>query len=362
MWTDLPVEQLAATPVGEIATTAPPQRWHGPLRQLGTHCHQGAWVVCGPRDVAQALASPALGVVPPAAPDGPAARLVARMARFCDGADHRRRRDLVTGLLPPVAEVVTIAGARANHYLRRRVAVFDIMPMARVLPAEVLARALGLPPPEADRAAALTGELCDALTAFLPPGKETGGAADAAAAELVALMASLGHRGQERAAAAVSILFQARDATAALIGTTVLTGTTGLTGTGALAAPGAGAANGSASPMTAAQRVDHVLRRDAPVQCTRRTALADTRVGEVVVPAGAPVWVFVATAERGTGTPATFGSGAHACPAAAHAAAIARQVVTVLEADGWRPAGGQRVEYEPRPNVRIPVRVLVSRS
>jgi cytochrome P450 len=360
MWTDLPAEQLAATPVGELATAAPPQRWHGPLRQLGTHCHQGAWVVSGPRAVAQALASPALGVVPPAAPDGPAARLAAQMARFCDGPEHRRRRELVTRMLPPAADVARAAGARANDYLRRRVAAFDIMPMARLLPAEVLARALGLPPARAERAATLTGALCDALTPSLLPRNGTGSAGDAAAAELVHLMASLGHRDDEHAAAAVSILFQARDATAALIGTAVVAGTASLAAAAARA--GNAAEAGGRGPLTAARRVEQVLRGDAPVQCTRRVALAEARVGDAVVPAGATVWVFVATAERGTGQPATFGSGAHACPAAAQAAAIARQVVTVLEADGWRLAGGQRIEYEPRPNLRVPVRVIVTRS
>jgi hypothetical protein len=59
--------------------------------------------------------------------------------------------------------------------------------------------------------------------------------------------------------------------------------------------------------------------------------------------------------------PATFGAGPHGCPGAAHASAIAGQVVTVLRDDGWRPVTGQRVEYEPRPNIRMPVRVLVTR-
>jgi len=342
MWTDLPPEQLAATPVGELATIAPPRRWHGTLRQLGTHCRGDAWVVSGLAEVAQALAAPALGVVPPVpvGRDGPAARLVARMARFSDGPEHRRRRELLTGLLQPAAEVARAAGACANDYLRRRLAAFDVLTLARTLPAEVLARALGLAAAQASRASVLTGKLCDAVTGPLPPGEETGRAADDAAAELVALMADLGHREHEWAAAAISILFQARDATAALIGSAVLSGQRSL---------------------TPAQRVEYVLRHDAPVQCTRRVAMADVRVGEVLVAAGAAVWIFVAAAERGAGMPATFGYGVHACPGAAHAAAIARQVVTVLDAEGWRLAAGQRIEYEPRPNIRMPVRVVVTR-
>ena len=64
---------------------------------------------------------------------------------------------------------------------------------------------------------------------------------------------------------------------------------------------------------------------------------------------------------HGDGRPATFGSGPHGCPGAAHATTIARQVVAVLAAEGWRPAPGQRIELERRPNVRVPVRILVTR-
>jgi cytochrome P450 len=332
--------QLASLPVGELATSAAPDRWHSDLVALGTHCRHGAWVVSGQREVAAALACPAMSTAAAGDRDGPAADLLARMARFSDGPDHRRRRGLVTRLLPPVAEVARAAGARANDHLRRRTAAFDVMPMARLLPAEVLARALGFAPDAANRAAILTGLLCDALAPALAPRPVPASAADAAAAELSGLTADRFGRDAERIAAVISVLFQARDATAGLIGLTVLAGRDGL-------APGL--------------RVEQVLRHDAPVQCTRRTAMADAVIGDVVVPAGAPVWIFVAAAERGSGMPATFGSGPHACPGAAHAAAIVRPVVTVLEADGWRPAAGQRIEFEPRPNIRVPARVLVTR-
>jgi cytochrome P450 len=233
-----------------------------------------------------------------------------------------------------------------HDHLLRRTSAFDVMPMARQLPAEVLARGLGLNAAEADRAALLTGVLCDALTPVLQPRTPPAGAADAAAEELEALFsARLQAANPERVAAAISILFQARDATAALIGTAVLAG-----------------ASAGRDPRSAAQRVDQVLRHDAPVQCTRRTASADTPLADVTVPRGSAVWIFLATAEQGSGMPATFGSGPHACPGAAHATAIARQVLMVIDAEGWRPVSAQRVEYEPRPNIRVPVRALVARS
>jgi cytochrome P450 len=355
MWTPVLPGQLASLDVGEIATSAPPERWHGPLQSLGTHRRGGAWVVSGRRDVVTALASPALTVAPAAGPGGAAAGLVARMARFSDGPDHRIRRDLLTRMLPSVAAVSKIAGRRANSHLRRRLATFDIMPMARVLPAEVLARALRLPEDAADRAAELTSALCDALAPTLVQKAQAD--PDAAARELTALLAAFGYPGEDQQTAAISILYQARDATAALIGTAVL------------AEPGTASAVGQHRPSVRGEpggaspglRVDRVLRHEAPVQCTRRTATADVPVGGAVLSAGAPVWVFVATAETGSGMPATFGTGPHACPGAAQATAIARQVVTVLYADGWRPVAGQRIDLEPRPNVRVPSRVLVSR-
>lgn len=346
MRTPLHPDLLAELPVGEIATSAAPDRWHGPLQSLGTHQRDGAWVVSGHRGVAAALASPALSVAPAAGQAaGAAADLVARMARFSDGEDHRRRRAVVSLLLPPVARITSITADRVNDYLLRRTSTFDIMPMARELPAEVLARSLGLPAAKAGRAAFLTGVLCDALTPALRPRKLPPGAADAAAEELEALVRRyLETASSERVDAAVSILFQARDATAALIGTAVL----------------AGSSDGD--PRSPGQRVEEVLRHDAPVQCTRRTAIADAAIGDVTVPAGSAVWIFLATAEHGMGMPATFGSGPHGCPGAAHATAIARQVVTVIAAEGWRPVSAQRVDYEPRPNIRVPVRVLVARS
>jgi cytochrome P450 len=349
MWTEVLPEQLAGTPVEHIATSSSPGRWHGALLQAGTHSRDGSWVVVGARDVPAALAAPSLSVAPgagnaPAGQQGPAARLLARMARFSDGPAHRRRRELLTSLLPPVPRVARTAAVRTNEYVRRRNAAFDIMPLARLLPAEVLAGALGLPPADAARAATLTGMLCDAVTPSLLPRKGTAAAGDEAADLLIALIARHGGEDEERITAGISILFQARDATAALIGTALLT-------------------DGRCDPgVSAAQRIEHVLRCEAPVQNTRRTALAQTQIGDAVIPAGSPVWIFVATAERGSGIPATFGSGPHGCPGAAHATAIARQVLAVLAAEGWHPVAGQRIDLEPRPNLRVPARVLVARA
>jgi cytochrome P450 len=269
------------------------------------------------------------------------------MARFSAGPAHQGRRDVLARLLPPVPLLDTLTGARVHDYLRHRTAPFDLMPMARQLPGEVLGQAMGLPAGQARRAAALTGRLCDQV---LGPaaGRED---ADAAVTELLALLSGTGPAADDVAVATASILFQAREATAALIGLTLL------------AEPGQPrlAGHGEA-PQAAGGRVEHVLRHDAPVQNTRRTAVGPAVIGDAVIPAGVPVWVFLSTAEQGTGSPATFGSGPHACPGVAQATAIARQVAAVLDLEGWRLAPGQRIDFEPRPNLRLPRRLLVSRA
>ncbi len=346
----LTTSEPAGVPVAKLATWLPLRRWQDALRAAGTHQQGEDWIVSGAAAVATALASATLRVAPPPSRPGPAAELLARMARFSNGAEHELRRRLLVQLMPPAAELAPAVAASAREYLARQPAEFDLMPMARSLPAEVLAAAMGLPPDDAARAASLTGLLCDGVTPRLPArqgsAKEGEHAADGAAAGLLALLAAAGlaDGGSDELAAAASILFQARDATAGLIGLAVLANTA-LTDAG----------------LTPAERVEQVLRQDAPVQNTRRIAAEETPLGAAVLPAGAPVWIFLATAECGDPVPATFGTGPHGCPGAAQATTIAREIVTVLDRQGWRPVAGQQIDWEPRPNVRVPRRLIVAR-
>jgi cytochrome P450 len=150
--------------------------------------------------------------------------------------------------------------------------------------------------------------------------------------------------GEERAVAAVSILFQAHDATAGLIGLAL-------------------SAAAGHPQATAADLVRLAERGDPPVQCTRRVAAKPVTIGGVTIPAGALVWVLLAAADRGDPwPPATFGGGPHGCPARMAATALARGVVGAILDGGWHPVPGQPVGYEPRPNLRIPVSVLLERS
>jgi cytochrome P450 len=367
------------------ASTADISRY-APLRYQPVHENAEGWVVARPDDVAAALSSAALTVGTASQPPGAAQRLQAQMARFTDGPAHQRRRELVQSLLPDPARLERDAWSMTSAGLAGRRGRWDAMELARQVPCAVLAASLGTAPETigaaaetadvvpgaadvvpraadvvpraASSVADLTGQLCAVLAPRSAAGLASGDTpandgdtpandgdaaeGDAAATALLAEMAT--PDGEERAVAAVSILFQAHDATAGLIGL-------------ALCAA-AGHPQASATDL-----VGLAERGDPPVQCTRRVAARPVTIGGVTIPAGALVWVLLATADRGDPwPPATFGGGPHACPARMAATALARGVVGAILDGGWRPVPGQPVGYEPRPNLRIPVSVLLERS
>jgi cytochrome P450 len=329
-------------PVQQLATCPDPTDEYAEMRERGVHCRDGAWLVARPNDVAAALASPALSVAPARSQGGTAAQLLARMARFSDGAEHAQRRARVEALLPEAG--LEFAAARAaGDLLERSAGVVDAMPIARTVPVSVLAAALGVPEFDVEQVVTMTGRLCEGVSPSHVAGSTSpdGENIDDAAERLLALLAPVGSGDDDEVVAVASVLFQARDATAALVGAALLI---------------------SAEPGADDEFVERALRQHPPVQCTRRTALADVELGGVTVPRGASVWVFLAAAE--TGPPAaatTFGSGPHACPGSGPAVALANGVVDGIRSAGWRPVPGQPVRYEPRPNLRLPARILVAR-
>lgn len=240
----------------------------------------GTWLVDQPADAAVAL--DALSV---AGPSG----LVGRMARFSDGEDHACERARVKAVLPEVSGLRSVAAARTGTPRGE----FDLMPIALGVPVAVLAEVLGVE--DVAGAVRLTRELCESRS-------------DEAFLALAALLSD---------PAAVSVLFQAHDAMAALIAATVLEG-----------------------------GVDQAVR-SAPVHRTQRRTVADTVIGGVVLPAGSALWVSLA--ETGT-----FGAGRHACPGSAMAIAIAHGVL-----DALGEVSVVEVEYESRPNLRLPARLIV---
>lgn len=340
-------------PAPALATCDHLAEQHAGLRNRGVHHRDGGWIAGRPADVAAALTLPTLiaaaGVLADGPPAGEARALQARMARFSDGPRHTRRRELLEQLMPAVAGLRTEAAQRTGSALQDSAGTFDVMPLARTVPVVVLAAALGVPAADLGRVALLTGRLCDALAPWsgVPPVEPIDG--DQAAGQLAALLAPVGPWDEEQVAAAVGLLFQARDATAALVGA-------------ALLADHALVDRGTAGRNPVAG-VEWALRNDAPVQCTRRIAAGEVPLGGVVVPRGAPVWVVLAAAEQGPPLrPATFGAGPHSCPGAEHAVALAIGVLSALSSNGWRLVAGQHVRHEPRPNLRMPSAVLVRQS
>ena len=376
--------------LARLATSTADISRYAPLRYQPVHETAEGWVVARPDDVAAALSSAALTVGPAGEPPGAAGRLQAQMARFTDGAAHQRRRALIQELLPDAARLERDAWSMTSAGLAGRRGRWDAMELARRVPCAVLAASLGVAPQAAGSApqaagsapetacavADLTGKLCAVLAPRSEAGPASGNAladeGNAAAAALLAELATPGRPpgagmangptethgsagvsggpeqggspGEERAVAAVSILFQARDATAGLIGLALYVV--------------AGHPRAKAADL-----VRLAERGDPPVQCTRRVAARPVTIGGVTIPAGAMVWVLLATADRGDPwPPATFGGGPHACPARLAATALARGVVGAILGGGWRPVPGQPVGYEPRPNLRIPVSVLLERS
>jgi cytochrome P450 len=200
------------------------------------------------------------------------------MARFTDGPEHARRRAKVVAALPAVDGLRAAAAERAASMIGG--ATFDVMPIATTVPVAVLASAMGVA--DVDSAVRVTNELCATR-------------ADEPARALIALTGGL---------SAVSVLFQARDATAALIAASIVVGD-----------------------------IDEGVR-ELPVHSTQRN-------GE---------WVSLAPV-------GTFGAGRHVCPGAELAMALAIGVLDALT--GARLMGP--VHYESRPNLRLPIRLMVTR-
>jgi len=269
------------------------------------------------------LTDPAFRIGLPA--DAP--RWQARMARFSDGPDHAGRRAEVVALvaaLPTAADLAAAARDRTEawlalsdrnlapggrmattrHQVSLRSSRVDGMLLARRVPVATLAEALGVPGDRVDEVVHHTATVVASVAPRSGPAPVRPAAADAAVRVLDALLPG--------GTAALSILFQAHDATAALIGTALVTGLP----------------------------VDDVFRDAPPVTSTRR-----------VGPDGQPVVVDLA------GHP--FGAGPHACPGRDQAVALATGVLAGISAAGWAPVPGP-VTYEDRPNLRLPARLSLS--
>jgi cytochrome P450 len=315
-----PDVQLAACSADPAATYHAAPGAVGGLRVVGTDA-----------DVDEILGSDAWLVVPPSATDPRAQALLSKTARFSEGREHLERRAAAQALMPHPARARETARLLTGHAIADAGPFLDAMPVARHVPVAALASCLGIPQAASDRVASLVGLLCDASAPSLLP-RQPGDGLGEVTDELAAISAvACGSPGAGEAA--VGLMFQARDATAGLVGSALLR------------------ADDHDSPE---RTVEETLRRDAPVQATTRSRAA-----------GDPpmlVWVVLATGDATLDIAPTFGRGRHACPGHAVAAALASGVLDAFRQAGWQAVPGQSVGYEPRPNLRVPHQVLLARA
>src|SRR5262249_10204593 len=124
--------------------------------------------------------------------------------------------------------------------------------------------------------------------------------------------------------------------------------TAGLIGNALLAAP-------DCDGMTGREVVERTVHDDPPTHLTTRLAASDIDVGDTTIPAGDRIVLLLGAARL------TFGTGIRPCPGERHAMAIATAMVGGLLDAGYR-ATDQPVTYEPRPNLRIPARLVLEKS
>jgi cytochrome P450 len=293
--------------------------------------------VTAPAEVRAVLADPAF-VVPPL-PDhgspGGIGWLRTTVSRFSAGDVHRRRRSLVVDELAGIdpASLRRMAFDRTVALLEAHGGPVEVMAtVARVVPVELLAEALGLP-------AGISEYVNTVASAYHPPVEASPSlwrvraSADQAVARLVD---ACGGVADETTAARIGALVQACDATAGLVGN-------------AVAAMLRGELTGSAEVILA-----ETLRRNPSVRATRRQAMVATRIGDTEVVAGTVVTLNLATPD--VEDPLTFGAGPRKCPGRDHAVAIAAGIV---EAVCGRRLAQRDIEYEPSANLRLPVSLLV---
>ncbi len=193
-------------------------------------------------------------------------RYLARMARFVDGPEHAARRAEVLAALPTTSG---LEDAALRMAAARAVGQVDVVPIAREVPVAVLGAALGV------------GDLTTEIGALCEKGTVHG------ALPRIAV---------------TSLLFQCRDATAALI--------------------------------------TNALADGVPVQEATSVVLTRRAAGRWVLLEGAP-----------------FGAGAHACPAQEHALALARGVVSAFAEHEVEMRGPN----EKRLNIRMPSSLMMRR-
>jgi cytochrome P450 len=283
--------------------------------------------ITAPADVRTVLDDPDF-IVPPVPDDDSdvgIAWLRATVSRFSAGDTHPRRRSLAVDELAKIetAPLCRTAFEQTRSLLENRARAIDVMAeIARVIPVELLAEAMGLP--------AGLSVLVNTVARAYHPSVDASSAEDQAVADLVD---ACGGAADETTAARIGLLVQACDATAGLVGNAVF-------------AMLQGKLADSGESIVAA-----TLRRNPPVRITRRQMTVTTRVGYDSVMAGTVVALDLTDGDL------AFGAGPRMCPGSEQATAIAAGIVDALRG---RTLVRQDIEYEPSANLRVPVSLLVT--
>lgn len=256
----------------------------------------------------------------PGAPAGTVAWLRASVSRFCNGPEHRRRRELVVAELgkldPPDLRAAARDGALAAMARHTASAAGDALAgLVRRVPTAVLAARLGAADP--GRAADAIGAVAGA---YFPGADEAAvRAADTAVSDLLDMLAG---PQQDVVVARITIMVQGYDATANLIA----------------------AALGLLPELPGAVTTDELLARTAygrpPVRALRRIAREPAKLGDLAASPGDTVVCDVEAVSREPGQdgdgdrPAaaalTFGYGLRPCPGPAQALALAAGVIDAV--------------------------------
>ncbi|MBN6210104.1 cytochrome P450 [Ralstonia flatus] len=335
----------------------------------------GWWVAAGGEAVDAVLGSAACRVrpaeepVPKAVAATPTGAFFGRLVRQIDGPDHSTRKAKVMAALGRLD--VSALASRAQR--QARATLPDAASLDTALDADAHFRV-----PLATMAQTLLGDHADApacqadiaaYLAALGPGASAGvvAQADAAVGRLQQRFADAPFAGSDDdndadIANLAALLAQTYDACAGLLGNCIV----------ALSRHAELTARLRAQPLAIEPFVREVLRRDAPVQNTRRFVAHDIALLGQPLRAGDKILVLLAAANvDGTTNPDplrfdidrtaprlwTFGGGAHRCPADALATTIAgatvRHLLSLQDVDRWLASLGE-VAYRPSPNARIP--------
>ena len=260
------------------------------------------FVVRNPSEAEIVLGS--VGFRPHAGPSslvGPLAELRSEMARFSDPEHHACRRRAVEQSMSLLGDFPFLQDARSRSWERLDGTRLDaIAELGRVVPTDSLATALGVATSDLDSLRRCVREVVAVIGRGQPPTPTS--------AEALARLRFYFADHPYGSTAAISLLYQNHDATAALLG----------------------------SVLEAAFR--GVDRRTA-LSSTFRTAIDATRVDGLDVPAGATVRIDLEAADL------EFGAGPHSCPGQQIAEQIVAGIAAAVVDRSYQPIG-DLLEYD----------------